>query len=94
MYLSTLFLDKLEYGATIAITECNKEFIERFSEKQDYTSTFFIRDSSNDTLLMNVQGDELMALWDVFKDFKDETASVNLPIIKAMDEIRSIRNHL
>ena len=84
MYLSTLFLSNLENGITHAISECNKEFENRFGEIEDYISKFFTRNSSDNTLRINSHGDELMALWDVFKDFKDEIESTNFPIIKAM----------
>ena len=93
MYLSTLFLSNLENGITHAISECNKEFENRFEEIEDYISKFFTRNSS-DTLQMNCHGDELMALWDVFKDFIDEVESNNFPIIKAMNEVREIRCNL
>ena len=93
MYLSTLFLSNLENGITHAISECNKEFVKRFGDMEDYLSEFFTRNSS-DTLQMNCYGDELMALWDVFKDFKDEIESTDFPIIKAMNGVREIRCNL
>lgn len=93
MYLSTLFLSNLENGITHAISECNKEFENRYGEIEDYISKFFTRNSS-DTLQMNCHGDELMALWDVFKDFKDEIESTDFPIIKAMNGVREIRCNL
>lgn len=94
MYLSTLFLSKIESGITYAVSECNKEFESRFGEKEDYISKFFTQNSSDNTLLINSHGDELMALWDVFKDFKDEIESTDFPIIKAMNGVREIRCNL
>ena len=94
MYLSTLFLSNLENGITHAISECNKEFENRFGEIEDYISKFFTRNSSDNTLRINSHGDELMALWDVFKDFKDEIESTDFPIIKAMNGVREIRCNL
>ena len=61
---------------------------------EDYLSEFFVKNSSDNTLLINSHGDELMALWDVFKDFKDEVESNNFPIIDAMNNVREIRNSI
>ena len=94
MYLSTLFLSNLENGITHAISECNKEFENRFGEIEDYISKFFTRNSSDNTLRINSHGDELMALWDVFKDFEDKIESTDFPIIKAMYGVRAIRCNL
>ena len=94
MYLSTLFLSNLENGITHAISECNKEFVKRFGDMEDYISEFFVKNSSDNTLLINSQGDEIMALWDVFKDFIDEVESNNVPIIDAMNNVREIRNSI
>ena len=94
MYLSTLFLSNLENGITHAISECNKEFVRWFGDMEDYLSEFFEKNSSDNTLLINSHGDELMALWDVFKDFKDEVESNNFPIIDAMNNVREIRNSI
>ena len=93
MYLSTLFLSNLENGITHAISECNKEFVRRFGDMEDYLSEFFVKNSSDNTLLINSHGDEIMALWDVFKDFKDEII-IDLPIMKAMNTIRAVRDEL
>ena len=92
MYLSTLFLSNLENGITHAISECNNEFVKRFGDIEDYFSKFFTQNSN--TLHPNSQGDEIMALWDVFKDFKDEIESTDFPIIKAMNGVREIRCNL
>lgn len=94
MYLSTLFLSNLENGITHAISECNNEFVKRFGDMEDYISEFFEKNSSDNTLLINSHGDELMALWDVFKDFKDEIESTDFPIIKAMNGVREVRCNL
>ena len=94
MYLSTLFLSEMENGITHAISECNNEFVKRFGDMEDYISEFFVKNSSDNTLKMNCYGDELMALWDVFKDFKDEVESNNFPIIDAMNNVREIRNSI
>ena len=94
MYLSTLFLSNLENGITHAISECNKEFENRFGEIEDYISKFFTRNSSDNTLRINSHGDELMSLWDVFKDFEDKIESTDFPIIKAMNGVREIRCNL
>ena len=94
MYLSTLFLSNLENGITHAISECNNEFVKRFGDMEDYISEFFVKNSSDNTLLINSHGDELMALWDVFKDFKDEVESNNFPIIDAMNNVREIRHSI
>ena len=94
MYLSTLFLSKMENGITHAISECNNEFEKRFGEIEDYISIFFTRSSSSNTLQTNSHGDELMALWDVFKDYEDEIESNDFPIIDAMNKVREIRNNI
>ena len=91
MYLSTLFLSGIENGAEHAITKCNEEFLRRFGTIQDCISVFFVTDSSGKVLQTNCQCDEMMALWDVFKDFKDEIF-LDLPIIKVMNTICSVRD--
>lgn len=91
MYLSTLFLNKIKYGAEKAITACNREFLRRFGDIQDYVSDFLAEDASDDVFRMSRQRDELMALWDVFKDFEEELVHVKLPVIRAMNGIRAIR---
>lgn len=91
MYLSTLFLSELENGAKHAITKCNEEFIKRMGTIQDYISSSFRIDSSEKVYQVNNQCDEIMALWDVFKDFKDEIFT-DLPVIKAMNTIRAARS--
>ncbi|MGN1142807.1 MAG: hypothetical protein ACI4TF_16545 [Oliverpabstia sp.] len=93
MYLSTLFLSEMENGAEHAITKCNEEFIRRFETIQDYISTAFITDSSGKAIQLNSQCDEMMALWDVFKDFKDEIF-IDLPIMKAMNTVRAVRDEM
>ena len=94
MYLSTLFLSEMENGAEHAITKCNEEFLRRFGTIQDYISASVITDSSGKVIKINSQCDEMMALWDVFKDFKDEVESNNFPIIDAMNGVREIRCNL
>ena len=93
MYLSTLFLSEMENGAEHAITKCNEEFIRRFGTIQDYISTAFITDPSGKAIQLNSQCDEMMALWDVFKDFKDEIF-IDLPIMKAMNTVRTVRDEM
>ena len=93
MYLSTLFLSEIDNGAEHAIAKCNEEFLGRFRTIQDYISAFFITDSSGKVLKANDQCDEMMALWDVFKDFAEEIM-INLPVIKAMDTIRAVRTEI
>lgn len=92
MYLSTLFLNKLNNGALYAINKCNEEFLRRFSIYQHTISNFFARDSLGNIIHTNKQGDELMALWDVFKDFKEEIIYENLAVIEVMNEILDVRN--
>lgn len=92
MYLSTLFLTEIENGVLQAITKCNEEFLKRFSIYQNNISNFFKLDSTGKVLYLNAYGDELMALWDVFKDFKDEISSENLVIIEVMNAIKEIRD--
>ena len=94
MYLSTLFLSEMENGAEHAITKCNEEFLRRFGTIQDYISASVITDSSGKVIKINSQCDEMMALWDVFKDFKDEIESTDFPIINAMYGVREIRCNL
>lgn len=91
MYLSTLFLSEIENGAEPAIAKCNEEFLKRLGAIQDYISSSFINDSSEKMFQLNSQCDEIMALWDVFRDFKDEIF-IDLPIIKAMNTIRATRD--
>ena len=93
MYLSTLFLSEMENGAEHAITKCNEEFLRRFGTIQDYISASVITDSSGKVIKINSQCDEMMALWDVFRDFKDEII-IDLPIMKAMNTIRAVRDEL
>ena len=49
---------------------------------------------SDNARLIGRQGDEMMALCDVCKDFKDEIESTYFPIIKAMYVVREIRCNL
>lgn len=94
MYLSTLFLIKIEKGVIHAISKCNEEFLKRFGAVKDYIPVFFDLDSSGKVLGINNEGNELMALWDVFKDFKNDIAQIDLPVIRAMDLIHTVRNEL
>lgn len=93
MYLSTLFLSEIENGAEHAVTKCNEEYLRRFGTIQDYKSVFFVTDSSGKVLRTNCQCDEMMALWDVYKDFKDEIF-IDLPVIKALNSIHEERDEL
>lgn len=93
MYLSTLFLTKVEKGIESAIKKCNDEFLKRFGTVQDYIPVFFDLDEKGKVLKINSQGSELMALWDVFKDFKDEIAQ-DLPVTRAMDVVHTVRSGL
>ena len=93
MYLSTLFLSELENGAEYAITKCNEEFVRRFGTVQDYLSVSLVTDSFGRPLQINSHCDEVMALWDVFKDFKDEMI-MDLSIINVMNKIRTIRDEM
>ena len=90
MYLSTLFLSEIDNGADQAIIKCNEEFITRLGTFQEYISSF-IMDPSEKVFQFNSQCDEIMALWDVFKDFEDEIF-IDLPIIKAMKTICAARS--
>lgn len=89
MYLSTLFLTEIENGAEHAIVKCNDEFLKRLGMIQDYISSS-IKDSSEKVLQFSSQCDEIMALWDVFKDFKDEII-IDLPVINAMNTVCEAR---
>ena len=89
MYLSTIFLSEIENGAERATLKCNEEFLKRLTAVQDYSASF-LKDSANKVFHCNVQCDEIMALWDVFKDFKDEVL-LDLPVINAMNSVRTAR---
>ena len=91
MYLSTLFLSEMETGIEHAVIKCNEEFIRRFGTFQDHLSDADRTDSSGEIFYMDRQCDEMMAFWDVFRDFKDEIF-IDLPIIKAMNTIRATRD--
>ena len=93
MYLSTIFLSDIDNGVEHAITKCNEEFLKRFGSIQDYISASITTDFSGKVLQMNCQCDEIMALWDVFKDFKDEIF-LSLPVIEAMKRTRDVRNEM
>lgn len=93
MYLSTLFLSKIEYGALQTITLCNDEFLRRFSSIQHDISNFFVLDSQDNFLHTNSNGDELIALWDVCKDF-EEIHMINLPVLNVMHKIHTIRDSM
>ena len=82
MYLSTLFLSELQNGAACAIQKCNDEFLNRLAPADVIPS--LLSDAA--------QGfcDEIMALWDVFKDYKDEVL-LDLPVINAMNSVRTAR---
>ena len=90
MYLSTLFLSEIENGAEYAITKCNEEFLKRLGIFYDYISSFN-KDSSEEVFQFTSQCDEVMALWDVFKDFKDEIF-IDLPVIKTRNKICAARS--
>lgn len=88
MYLSTLFLSEIDNGAEHAIRKCNEEFMNRFDIIRDHISS---ADSSEKVFQFNSECDEIMALWDVFKDFKDEVF-MDLPVIKAMNTVCAARS--
>ena len=84
MYLSTLFLSEIENGAKSAIVKCNEEFIMRWETAQE-------KNSSAETLVPAAcQFDEILALWDVFREFEEEIR-MDLPIIRAMKTICAAR---
>lgn len=89
MYLSTIFLSEIENGAERATLKCNEEFLKRLTAVQDYAASF-LKDSDDKVFHCNAQCDEIMALWDVFKDFKDEVL-LDLPVINAMNSVRTAR---
>lgn len=89
MYLSTIFLSEIENGAERATLKCNEEFLKRLTAVQDYVASF-LKDSAGKVFHCNAQCDEIMALWDVFKDFKDEV-HLDLPVINAMNSVRVAR---
>ena len=94
MYLSTLFLSKIEYGTLQAITLCNEEFLRRFSTHQYNIQNFFNLNSTKNIFRLNAYGDELMVLWDVYKEFKDEIPFDKFIVLEAMDAIRTERNQV
>lgn len=81
MYLSTLFLSEIENGAEYAIVKCNEEFIKRSAPAQEDISSVYPA---------TCQFDEILALWDVFKEFEGEIC-IDLPIIQAMKTICAAR---
>ena len=84
MYLSTLFLSEIENGAKSAIVKCNEEFIMRWETAQE-------KSSSAETLgPAACQFDEILALWDVYREFEEEIR-MDLPIIRAMKTICAAR---
>lgn len=89
MYLSTLFLSEIENGAEYAIAKCNEEFLTRLATIQDDISSF-VKGSTEDVFPATSQCDEILALWDVFKEFEEEIR-VDLPIIHAMKTICAAR---
>lgn len=93
MYLSTLFLTEMKHGAEYAAEKCNEEFLKRFGTIRDYKSVFFVTDSCGKVIKVNSLCDEMMALWDVFKDFKDEIFK-DLPVIEAMNTICEVRGQM
>ena len=89
MYLSTLFLSEIENGAEYAIVKCNEEFLKRLATVQDDIASLKT-DSAEKGYPLTCQCDEIMALWDVFKEFEEEIL-VDLPIIHAMKAICAAR---
>lgn len=89
MYLSTLFLSEIKNGAEYAIVKCNEEFLKRLATIQDDKSSF-IMGSTEDVFPATSQCDEILALWDVFKEFEGEIC-IDLPIIQAMKTICAAR---
>ena len=76
MYLSSLFLSELRNGAPQAIHKCNEAFLLR-PDRQGLPQ----EESSRD---------ELMALWDVCRDYLEEL-SPELPVLRAIDARRGLR---
>ena len=86
MYLSTLFLSEIEKGADSAIRKCNEAFLTRFGAFQQPSSA---ADALKESF-QSSQCDEIMALWDVCREFLEELP-LDLPIIRAMNTIRTAR---
>ena len=84
MYLSTLFLSEIENGAKSAIVKCNEEFVKRSETAQGDISC------AETVVPAACQFDEILALWDVFKEFEEEIR-MDLPIIHAMKTICAAR---
>lgn len=83
MYLSTLFLSELGNGAGYAIQKCNDEFLNRLAPAKDSTPSV-LPDAAESSC------DEIMALWDVYRDYEMEIL-VDLPVIRAMRTICAAR---
>lgn len=90
MYLSTLFLSEIENGAQYAIVRCNEEFLSRFATVHDCLASSFLTDASEEVRQGNNLYDEMLALWDVFREFKEEIGS-DLPVIQAMNTVCAAR---
>lgn len=90
MYLSTLFLSEIDNGAQYAIESCNAEFLGRFTDLPDFPASASSAAPSEEVSQDPDLQDELAALWDVFKEFKEEI-SVDLPVVQAMDAVRAAR---
>lgn len=88
MYLSIIFLSEIENGAESAIQKCNVEFLKRFGAFQQQLSSV-AADTFKEVFGSN-QCDEIMALWDVYRDFQEEIRA-DLPVIRAMNTIRTAR---
>lgn len=82
MYLSTLFLSELQNGAAYAIQKCNDEFLNRLAPADVIPS--LLSDATQCFC------DEIMALWDVYRDYHTEIL-IELPVIQAMGTIRAAR---
>lgn len=84
MYLSTLFLSEIENGAKSTIVKCNEDFIKRWETAQE-------KSSSAETLVPAAcQFDEILAHWDVYREFEEEIR-MDLPNIRAMKTICAAR---
>lgn len=74
MYLSTLFLSEIRNGVRQAIGKCNEEFVKRIAPNQ--------------TANPGSADEEMMALWDVYHEFEEESL-VLFPVVRAMNNVRA-----
>ena len=93
MYLSTLFLSEIDNGAEYAIAKCNEEFIRRLITLQNDIASSNKPDSPERADTFADQCDEMMALWDVYKEFEEEI-NIDLPIIEVLNAICAARERV